>query len=82
MTKINVIESLPIVLPIINDDLLETNETFTAEISLTRIEDRNCIVLRRSTAEITILDDDGEAKFGMYLYNSIDTAYIVAFIII
>ena len=58
--------SQSIVFTIINDDLLEIDETFTAEISLARMEDKDCLILRPSTAEITILDDDGEAKFGIY----------------
>lgn len=55
-------ESQFFVFPIVNNDLLEINKAFTAEISLTRMEDRRCVVLRPSTAVITILGDDGEAK--------------------
>lgn len=46
--------------PIMEDALLEANETFKAEINLVRMEDSNCILLEPSIADITILDNDSE----------------------
>ena len=48
-----------VTVPIIDDALLELNETFQAEIEFIRNEDSNCVVLQPSIADITIVDDDG-----------------------
>ena len=52
--------SYPVVLPLMDDDLLEANETFITMINLTRMEDRHCVVLVPDTVEITIVDNDSE----------------------
>ena len=51
------------VISIVNDSLLEINETFRAEISLVLMEDRNCVLLLPSAADVTILDYDSELPF-------------------
>ena len=56
-------ESYQVVVPLVDDELLEANETFTAAISLTQTEDRSCVVLRPNTVEITLLDNDSETSF-------------------
>ena len=51
------------VVSILDDNLLEINETFRAEISLVHLEDRHCVVLLPSTADVTVLDNDSELPF-------------------
>ena len=60
--------SYPVVLPLMDDDLLEANETFIATINLTRMEDRNCVVLVPDTVEITIVDDDSETLLYFFAW--------------
>lgn len=46
--------------PIAEDALLELNETFKAEISLVRTEDKICVLLQPASVDVTILDNDSE----------------------
>lgn len=65
--KLSLSSSIPqasVTVLVVEDDLLEINETFIAEISLAQIEDGDCVVLHPSTVEITILDND--SKFSFY----------------
>ena len=55
-------ESYVVVIPVVDDGLLEANETFTAAINLTTMEDSNCVVLVPNTVKITILDNDSETS--------------------
>ena len=43
---------------ILEDDWFEMDEKFCAEISLLEEEDAECIILRPSAVEVTILDND------------------------
>ena len=56
----NISQQASVMVPIMEDALLEANETFKAEINLVRMEDSNCILLEPSIADITILDNDSE----------------------
>lgn len=51
------------VISIVDDNLLEIDETFRAEISLVLMEDQHCVVLLPSAADVTILDNDSELPF-------------------
>ena len=51
------------VVSILDDNLLEIDETFRAEICLAHLEDRHCVVLLPSTADVTVLDNDSELPF-------------------
>ena len=59
---VNVTPAL-LVIPIITIDdnnTLNSNKTFQVEISLQNSEDRDCVILQPSVADITIMDDDCE----------------------
>ena len=45
---------------IINDDFLEINEVFSASLALVNADDAARVDLQPDSANITILDDDGE----------------------
>lgn len=45
---------------IVDDDVLELDETFQVEISLQNSEDENCIILQPNVVDITIMDNDSE----------------------
>ena len=51
-----------LVIPLItvDDNTLNLNKILQVEISLQNREDRNCVLLQPSVANITIMDDDGE----------------------
>ena len=50
-----------VMIPIIVDDnILESNETFQVEIGILNTEDRKCIALQPNVVDITIMDDDSE----------------------
>ena len=51
-----------LVIPLItvDDNTLNLNKILQVEISLQNREDRNCVLLQPSVANITITDDDGE----------------------
>ena len=61
------------VVSIVDDNLLEINETFRAEISLVLMEDRHCVVLLPSTADVTVLDNDSELPFPHLTIRMIST---------
>ena len=51
-----------LVIPLItvDDNILNLNKILQVEISLQNREDRNCVLLQPSVANITITDDDSE----------------------
>ena len=53
-------ESYTVVIPVVDDGLLETDEVFRAALNLTMMEDSNCVVLAPNTVEIIILDNESE----------------------
>ena len=46
---------------IVDDDVLELDESFQVEISLWNSEDRNCLILQPNVIGITIVDNDSES---------------------
>ena len=52
---------------IVNDALLETDEVFTASLSLEDETDLGLIQLNPTSASITIVDDDGNESLVQYL---------------
>ena len=44
----------------VDDNTLNLNKILQVEISLQNREDRNCVLLQPSVANITIMDDDSE----------------------
>ena len=59
----NTSQQVVAVVPIVDDNLLETDETFRAEISLVQMEDSHCVLLLPSTTDVTILDNDSELTY-------------------
>ena len=60
---IHVSDSQPalVMIPIIvDDDILESNETFQMEIGILNTEDRKCVALQPNVVDITIMDDDSK----------------------
>ena len=57
----NTTQPASVIIPIVDDDVLELDETFQAEISLQNSEDRNCVILQPNVVDITILDNDSES---------------------
>ena len=60
---IHVSDSQPalVMIPIIVDDnILESNETFQVEIGILNTEDRKCVALQPNVVDITIMDDDSK----------------------
>ena len=55
-------ESQPasVMIPIIDDNVLELNETFRVEIGILNDEDRTCVTLQPNVVDIIIVDDDSE----------------------
>ena len=55
-------ESQPasVMIPIIDDDILELNETFRVEIGILNDEDRTCVTLQPNVVDIIIVDNDSE----------------------
>lgn len=47
-----------VTVPVMDDNQLEINETFRADISVTQKSSKNCIVLQPGTADVTIVDND------------------------
>ena len=45
---------------IVNDDLLEIDEVFTASLALVNAADAARVILQPNSAEVTILDEDSE----------------------
>lgn len=43
---------------IVDNGILESNETFQVEISLQNSEDSNCVILLPNVIDVTIVDDD------------------------
>lgn len=43
---------------IVDNGILESNETFQVEISLQNSEDSNCVILQPNVIDVTIVDDD------------------------
>ena len=56
---VNTTQQTSVTVPVLDDAVLELNETFQAEISFVRSEDSSCVILQPSIANITIVDDDG-----------------------
>ena len=59
---VNHISQSILVIPLItvDDNTLNLNKILQVEISLQNREDRNCVLLQPSVANITIMDDDSE----------------------
>ena len=59
---VNNISQSVLVIPLImvDDNILNLNNILQVEISLQNSEDRNCVLLQPSVANITIMDDDSE----------------------
>ena len=57
-------ESQPasVMIPIIDDNVLELNETFQVEIGILNDEDRTCVTLQPNVVNVIIVDDDSELK--------------------
>ena len=55
-------ESQPesVMIPIIDDNVLELNETFRVEIGILNDEDRTCVTLQPNVVNVIIVDDDSE----------------------
>ena len=55
-------ESQPasVMIPIIDDNVLELNETFRVEIGILNDEDRTCVTLQPNVVDIIIVDNDSE----------------------
>ena len=58
---VNATQPASVIIPIVDDKVLELDETFQVEISLQNSEDRNCVILQPNVVDITILDDDSES---------------------
>ena len=58
------------VISIVNDNHLEIDEKFRAEISLVLMEDRNCVLLLPNAADVTILDNDSELLLPITLAHA------------
>lgn len=59
LIHVNTSES-SVIIPIVDDIILELDEIFQAEIGLQNSEDRNCVILQPKMVNITIMDDDSE----------------------
>ena len=70
---IYVSESQPasVMIPIIDDDILELNETFQVEIGILNDEDRTCVTLQPNVVNVIIVDDDSELNFTEWLCKTI-----------
>lgn len=57
-------ESQPasVMIPIVDDNVLELNETFQVEIGILNDEDRACVALQPNVVNVIIVDDDSELK--------------------
>ena len=55
-------ESQPasVMIPIMDDNVLELNETFQVEIGILNDEDRTCVILQPNVVNVVIVDDDSE----------------------
>ena len=60
MILVNTSQSAALTIQIVDDDLLELNETFQVEIGLLDLEDSNCVILQPNVANVTILDNDSK----------------------
>lgn len=56
----NTTQPASVIIPIVDDNVLELNEIFQAEISIQNSEDRNCVVLQPNAVDITIMNNDSE----------------------
>ena len=53
-------QSESVMIPIIDDNVLELNETFQVEIGILNNEDRTCVTLQPNVVNVIIVDDDSE----------------------
>jgi hypothetical protein len=51
-----------VIIPIVYDTVLESNEIFQVEIDLLNNEDRTCVALQPNIVDVVIVDDDSELK--------------------
>ena len=56
----NTTQPASVIVPIVDDNVLELNEIFRADITLQNSEDRNCVVLQPNAVDITIMNNDSE----------------------
>ena len=59
-----------VTVPIMEDGILELNETFRAEISLVEDDESNCVLLQPVIVEVTILDNDSKCIFFSFIDDS------------
>lgn len=62
---VNASQPTSVMIPIVDNDILESDKTFQVEIGLQNSEDRNCVIVQPNVFDIMILDDDCE----LYKFN-------------
>ena len=58
MFNVNATQPSSVNVTIVDNGILESNETFQVEISLQNSEDSNCVILQPNVIDVTIVDDD------------------------
>ena len=56
--NVNATQPSSVNVTIVDNGILESNETFQVEISLQNSEDSNCVILLPNVIDVTIVDDD------------------------
>ena len=59
----NTSQSAALRIQIVDDDLLELNETFQVEIGFLDVKDSNCVILQPNVSNVTILDNDSKHNY-------------------
>ena len=67
MVNVNTSQQTSVTILIVDNNMLEPNESVQIEISLLKSEITNCVILQPSMADITILDNDSELCIIYYI---------------
>ena len=62
---VNASQPTSVTIPIVDDDILKSDEIFQVKVSLQNSEDRDCLILQPNVVDVVILDNDCE----LYSFN-------------